>query len=463
MEIYKEELVLYSLSILESDERPHVKYSREDLAYALDISMNTLDLYFTKLKNQHFVIRHKKKFYDDLRQTIETTPEGKKRIMDIQRRIDLEVLTPERHMIPSTIKITTILKRIDDDLERIFFLALFTRVKRFDLPFFLETIKTAKEESNMVHVLKEFEQKGEGVEEIPVLDMFFKTKLYIEGYHQIMEQDRDLSSNVNALLIVGEANTRQARYNDARAIYEYILSPRIQTNQNQWFMARAGLALLTSKMGDIEDAVVQLEDLMSKVDNKIQKAYCKQLIARILSTTQEHEKAMSLFHSAIRSFNAMGIPLLLCMSFNNLGILYFRMNDHKEAERSWKKASQYAKEINNLFLQAIINTNLADISILKGELPKGKKYLDRAMEKFQEASDYEGIAYVNLNYSFYYLEMKEFYPAKEHFFRALEIAPPFPSPQERKEMKEMFIERAVKNGFEEELFLNIDHMRDLMT
>lgn len=460
MGISKEDLVLYALSLLEADERPKVNFSKENLAYALDISILTLDLYFTHLKNNGFIIRHKKKYYDDLRQTIETTPEGKKEIEKIQKEIDLEILTPERHNIYSTIKIVTIMKRIDDVLEKIFFLSLFTRLKRFDLPFFFETLKTAKQESNMVKVLSDIEQTGEDQEEVPVVEMFFKTKLYGNNDLEEFEKESFAGTNVNSLLIVAEASIRQARYNQARTIYEYILSPRLKTNQNQWFMARTGLALVTNKTGDMESALAQLDDLMTKVDNKIQKAYCKQIMARIISTTEDHEKALSLFHSVIRSFNALGIPLLLCMAYNNIGVLYFRMEEHEEAERSWKKARRCARDIHSKFFEAIVNTNLADTAMLKGDIDKCKRYLDDAIARFQEISDYEGRAYVDLNYAFYYLEMKDLESAKEHFERALKIAYPFPSPRERKEMKNVFIERAAKNGFNEDVlradeFLNV--------
>ena len=75
----------------------------------------------------------------------------------------------------------------------------------------------------------------------------------------------------------------------------------------------------------------------------------------------------------------------------------------------------------------------------------------KANDIFQKLSDCEGVAYVDLNRSFLYLERKDLTSAKESFLSALEIAYPFPSIQEREEMKNIFIDRSKKNGFDEKI------------
>jgi tetratricopeptide (TPR) repeat protein len=457
MGLHKEDLVLFALHLIEGDDRPNSHYTKESISYALDISLNTLDLYFTKLKGAGLVIRHKKKYYDDIRQTIELTPEGRKRIMVIDDGIEHEFLTPERHNIPSIVKVRTVMNRIDDLLEKIFFLTLFNRLKRFDLPLFLQTIRTAKQDSNIVKALSDIE-KGEA-EEVPIVEMFFKSHLYGDINLKTIEEKGFDGSNVNTLLIVAEANTKQGRFNDARSILEYILSPRIKTNQNQWFMARIGLALLESKMGNVEKAIEQLDELYRIVDNKIQKTYCNELKARIYSTEGRLDESLKMFHSVIRSLNVLQIPLLLCISYNNVGVLHFRMDNHKEAENCWKRSRKYAKEFNSDYLEGVLLANLASIERLRGNLNKCRNYLDTAVKVFEDIGDYEYRAFCYFNYSLYHIAKKDIETAKLFLLRALEIAYPSPSPSERKEWKMAFKKSLLDNGFSLDS-LSDDHLLD---
>jgi len=447
MNLKKEELALYALNRLKTDYRPNSKYTKEHLSFALDISNNTLDLYMSKLKKDGFIIRHKKKYVDDFRQTFELTGLGKEKVIEIEEYFSKEVLTPERHNIPSIVKITTILTRIPDELEKIFFLSLYTRLKRFDLPFFLETMRTAKTDSNMVKVLYDIEKGEDKVDEVPIVEMFFKTHFFGGVDMDEMEKIAGTGSNVNTLLIVAEASIKQGRFDEARAIYDYLLSSKVRKNQNQWFMARAGQALMTYKIGDLEGAVQQLQEVIDSTDNKIQRTYANQLIARVYSTSGDHERSLELYNSVIRSSTALGIPLLLFTALNNVGVLYFRMDEREKAEEVWLKARKLTREFHYPYLEGPVLANLADVEMLKGNIEKSKKMLDDAWTKYEDVADFEGKAYVDLNYAFLYLEKKDLDTAITYFNKSQEIAFPLPSPRERKEMKEVFLERAERNGF----------------
>ena len=211
MNIKKEELVLYALNLIKDDNRPNATYNKEQLSYSLDIGETTLDLYMTKLKKFGLLVRHKKKYLDDFRQAYEITPSGSKVIDDFIEIISKEVLTPERHNITSIVKVTTILNRIPEELEKIFFLSLYIRLIRFDLPLFLETMRTAKTDSNMVKVLSEVEEENSIEDKVPIVEMFFKTHFFGDVDLKELNKVAGTGSNVNTLLIVAEASIKQSQ------------------------------------------------------------------------------------------------------------------------------------------------------------------------------------------------------------------------------------------------------------
>jgi len=448
MVLKKEDLVLYALSLLEGDDRPNVRYTKEQAANALDINATTLDLYLSKVKKSGWIERHKKKYVDDFRQTYDITLSGRDKLEEVISDIEKETLTPERHNIPSIVPVLRILARIDDILEKIFFLALYSKVMRFDLPYYLETIRTAKEDSNIVNVLSDVDE--DHTHTVPIVETFFKTCFFGDINASLLEDLTAKQMNVNTLLLVAEANYKQARLNEAMSIYQHLLSGKVSITQNQWFMTRIGKGLLVSKMGDTETAIEDLDELEEQVDNKVFRAYTKQMKARILSNRIERrEESMELFNSCIRSFRAFGFPLLLCIGYNNRGILNFFMDNLKEAENDWNTSRKLAKEVKCKYSEAIVLTNLSDIEMLKGNLEKSNKYLETAKELFHEMGDLERVAIVDFNYALLELEKRDFDKGMEYFRRSETLAYPSPSPEERKKRREMFRERALKYGFPE--------------
>jgi tetratricopeptide (TPR) repeat protein len=232
------------------------------------------------------------------------------------------------------------------------------------------------------------------------------------------------------------------------AIYDHLLSGKVSLTQGQWVLAKSKNALLKSKLGNVEEALKDLDLTSNQVDNKILKGFLTEYKARILNTHGRLDEARELFLSALRTFNTMGIPILQCICHNNLGILHFRSDDHEEAEKTWNKGLKCAKEAGSRYLQGFFLVNLADIEMLKGHYEKPKQNLDEAMEIYSEFGDFESISYVHFNYALYYLEIKEPEMAVEHLRKAESIAYPSPSEPERKEWRKVFFERVERNGFE---------------
>lgn len=454
MGVAKESLILYSLDLLLKNGTESKKYSRDQLAVSLDISEKTLDLYLSRLKKDGFIERIKKHHPTGLDQIVRITPEGKKELEKIKDEVGRELITPERHNSPTIVPVPTILERIRDPLERIFFLSLYTRSKSFDLPTYIETMKEVKSDYHTVRVLAEIDNRDQ--EEIPLIDTFFKTRYFNQLDRGKIEDGYFDRTDPNNLLMVAEASCKQGRFTDARTIYEYLLSDRIKLNQNQWFIAKTGLALLTSKEGDVDEAIFMLDDIIERTENKIYHSYAKQLKARIYSNVGEYERAMSLYNAAVNSFRTLGIPIMCAIVHNNRGVLHFRMGIYQKAEEDWVRAKKFASEAGCEHLKGPIYGNLGDLESMKGNMEKSEKYLKESMKIFNEIGDYEGRSYAEFNFSLYYLTKKDLKKALEYFKRSEEIAYPFPSPPERREKRKYFKERALEAGFEDPWIEELD-------
>ena len=445
MVLRKEELVLYALSQLDKEERPNVRFSKEQVANALDINISTLDLYLSKMRKAGSIKRHKKKYVTDFRQTYDILPPGMERLEKILSSIEAQILTPERHNTPSIVPVSRVLSRIDDTLEKVFFLSLYSKVPRFDLLFYLETIKTAKQDTNIINLIGDLETDGRSA--VPVVETFFKTCFFGDINACPLDEIGTDHVNVNTLLLVAEASYKQGRFREAMTIYDHVLSGKMKITLNQWFIARVGKALLVSKEGRTKEALEELAIIIDEVDNKIFKTYVKQVMARVESTAGNKERALEMFNQSIHSFTVFGTPLLLSISYNNRGVLHFRLKDHKLAEKDWKKALKFAKEAKSQYLEAVILPNLADIRITNNDLETSARYLDKAREIFIEKGDYEGVAIVNFNYSLQELARKDLSKALMYFHRSENLAYPSPSPSEKNERRKFFLERAKENGF----------------
>ncbi|MFO8050840.1 MAG: tetratricopeptide repeat protein [Thermoplasmatota archaeon] len=448
MGLKKEEIVLYAIDLLGQVDKEDIRFSKKQLATALDISDKTLDLYLTKLSNKGLIERIKKHFRKDIRDSVSISKKGRTEIDRIKQQVSKEQLTPERHNITTMMPLGTILGRIRDPLERIFFLSLFSRSKRFDLPMYLETIRTSKARNNIVNLIHEMEDGGD-TDEIPVVETFFQTCFYgLSNIQNVLEQEGK-HQDPGTLLIVAEASFRQGRYNDARMIYEHLLSGKIPITQYHWTIASINIAFLKFKEGSPEEALNELDEIIAVNDNKILNAYTIQMKARVLATSGRDDEALDLYTTALNSFGKFGLPLLQAVTYNNRGIVHFRKKEFEKAEEQWQRCRKLSRKTRTPFVEGCACINLSSIERLRGNFEISAQYLNDFYDFYKDIDDQESLAYLDFNYSLLYLDMKEKEKALEHFKLSETIAYPSPSPMEREERRKMFLECARKNGYDD--------------
>jgi DNA-binding PadR family transcriptional regulator len=225
--ISKEELVLYSLNRLLESENEKDPFTKENLANTLDISYGTLDIYLGKLKKNGYIVRRKRKFPRSLSDSLELTGEGREEVVKIKDRIGNEFLTPENHNIHSMVPLKVVLERIKDPLEEVLFLSLYHSIRSFDLYSYLQMMKDLREDSNMVRILSDLQEEPKQ-SELPVAGTFFRACFFGDISPEEFLDEKGDYGNVFNLLLVAEANQKQARLGQARTIYDHLLSGKIK-------------------------------------------------------------------------------------------------------------------------------------------------------------------------------------------------------------------------------------------
>lgn len=444
----RKELVLYSISLMKDTETSRKDYFKQNIASALDISDSTLDHYIGLLHRDGMIEKKRSKIIRPISDTITITTLGINELKMVEDVVSRFLLTPERHNVPSCVQVGSILKRIRDPMEKIFFLSVFTRLKRFNLMVFLEALRYSRSDSNLLNVLSDMDSNGKDGEDGTLVNSLFRTYMFAEFDEESFMRSADLSRDLDSIILLANAYHRQGRNHDAKDLFNIVLSERSRPTQNQWFLANYGLARVIRSDGDPEGSIRLLDRTMEMTDNKVYHAMLKERKAITLSDLGRMEEAEANFNSANHSFISFGIPVLSSFLHNDRGIHYLRQDRIDEAANEWRKGLKMAKEARSEYIEASLLTNISDIEMREGKLVRAEKSLSKAREKFALRNDLEGIAAVEFNQALLMLYKKDAKKANEIFRRSEETAYPAPSAIERKERRMVFLATAKELGVE---------------
>lgn len=458
MRISRDELVLVGIDLVLEMEETGPSYSKEDLALTLDITKKTLNDYFTKLKKADLIETVQKKYVNDISSIVAITPSGRERLEHLWASIDRFILTPEHHNIPSIVNVKTILDRMRDPLEKLFFLSVYSYNKEFDLMTFLDILKISISDSNLVNIFSEMDlDEDDTSANVPFIVSFSRTSFHGGYSKKLLDENIPTEQDPHSMLVIAETDLRQGRLSDAKGLYEFLLSDRFKLTQNQWFLARNGVFNVLCYKGDTEEAMEFMDRTMELTDNKVFIAYCKQNKAKVYSIIGDLDTSLSLYNSAIKSFHSYGLPMMLAIVYNNRGTLYYRLAVRKidveknlqNAEEDWKKARRYAGEARSDYCEATILVNLADLSGMKGDYETAFNYLKKSKKIYEKFGDLEGVALNHFNQALVYMYKKDLDNAIKNFNISMTIANPLPSPMSKEEWKNHFIQYSKDNGFSE--------------
>ena len=341
--------------------------------------------------------------------------------------------------------------KLNNPLEKVFLLNLYTRRFSFNLNDYLGNIRSANDETNIIGYFKELEKNNEKTTVKPFNIDIFNMSLYGENTGSDPFIIKDIKEDVvNSALIAAETFRKQGDFIKSLNIYESILKGKVNINKNQWFIANLGKAEVFRKNGKMNKAISQMDIIKENTKDKLFHAIIIQTKGKYESMTGNHTEAISLLSSSIRSFQNFQNPLFLSLSYIIRGIDYFIQNKYDLADKDWKNAKKNAKLASSKYAEAFVLINIADMEIKKGRYSSALKNIMNAQEIFKSKNDFDGQALVEFNFALYYIALGDKEKAIQHMKAAEIIAYPLPCPYERKVRRDAFAQRV------EEADLDID-------
>jgi tetratricopeptide (TPR) repeat protein len=374
MIIPNDDVILYSIHILESNEDLSEGISKEVFADTLSITEGSLNIYLSRLSNKGMIERKKVHHERIISRLVLVSQNGLKNIERIESVLEELEFTPERHKISTNIRFLDLMKKVTYPLEKIFLLSLFTRKFSFNLNDFLGNIKSISDDTSIIGYFRELEKRNDQRPLKPFNIDIYNMSLYGEkpGYDSFISQDLR-EEDVNSLLISGETFRKQGRLLEASKIYELILKSDLNISQNQWFITNLGKAQVLRRQGKIDEAFNQLGAIKRNTKNKLYNALLNHTIAMYKGFNGDYEKKITILSSCIRSFQNFQIPLFLSLSLNSRGVAYYSLEKMKLAEKDWKSARKHSKLAGSPYAEAYVLTNLASLEAIKGNIKLGKK------------------------------------------------------------------------------------------
>ena len=337
MKIDKGSLVLYSIHIVMERDVEGSSYTRNQLADALNIERSTLDLYISRLKSHGFLTTRSRKYGNELLSNINITDDGDREVEGIKKSMDSLLFTTERHGINRVIKVNDVLDRLTHPLDRIMLLSLYCKRKRFDLPRLVGTLSISHQDIYLVNILTKITRE-DGGDPGDFMDVFYKILYCRDVTEQDIERFAEKENGIDTILILAEAYRRHGRLEEAENTYSHLLSSGRRLTQHHWFIITINLALINLKRGKTESTFEILEKIKRQTKESLYLSYVNEVLAYTYSQLEDFSRSLRLFRSCINSFIHLGYPIFLWMSYNDRGVLLFKMGKTSAAEKDWRRS-----------------------------------------------------------------------------------------------------------------------------
>jgi len=369
--------------------------------------------------------------------------EGKEKYYEIKKEIENIEIIPEKHSISRRCMFNTIIPLLRNPLDRITVAKHVSRNKPFDLVEMVQQLNALAPESKERAMLREMiigtEEDKESLEDVVAGFTLIGNKPGLLSKYEEME------TSVDSLLILAELKRRRGEIEESRIIIDHLLTRREGLSTDKWIVCVLNMIQLILSLEGQEKALDIIDQTLSKLNNPAHIALIKKLEADIHSIRKEWEKATSLYKSCLGTFSAKQMHALQAITYNNMGVMFFRQGRFDFAEKNWLKARNLAHKHKLVWMKSFIEINLSDSYAKKGKIKRAKDMLRGSRKVMEEIGDMEGLSDVNFNQALVYIE--EGNPNKAlDFFKMTEDFPLIYN-EKKMERREVFKERYQAKGW----------------
>lgn len=208
--------------------------------------------------------------------------------------------------------------------------------------------------------------------------------------------------------------TKTTEY-ELKTIEEYykIATTEIKrSKKNTILYTISGLKLLLElkKQNNIKD---------SEFYNYLLKGYF--LIANTLLKHNEYSKAIKYYLKANKIAKKLNNYKGICISYNNIGVIYFNTGNFEKALENYKHTLYYAIKIKDTISMSSALLNIANINFQIGNYEKSYKYFLKALKISQDVKDSIGLSMIYNNIGNIYIKLENYEKALEYFEQSNKI------------------------------------------
>jgi tetratricopeptide (TPR) repeat protein len=92
------------------------------------------------------------------------------------------------------------------------------------------------------------------------------------------------------------------------------------------------------------------------------------------------EAALAHYHESLDAFEATNDERSMTLVLNNIGLLHFKLSRHPDARRCYDRALGLARSRGDLLSEGVIEENIAELELSRGDLSAASESIARALE-----------------------------------------------------------------------------------
>jgi len=400
----------------------------------LGVKRRTVHRYVSDLARKGYLLRAKSRPV-----AVKMTSAGTRKCEEISEKCRGFRIVGEGYGLDRIMDMDYFFKHISSPNVLIPFLRKIREGAPFDIPEYLGLRSSSLPGSRFTSILNEMRSRDED-SDTNSLDLS-SLKIHDEGdFDDVYDLDR-----IGRLLLECDRLRRQGKIDEALSIYESLLEKCSGLRTNEYLMVETGLIQSIRYKEGPREALERIDSSLNQALNSVHKGQLRRIKADILSDLGEFEEAERFYIKALGTFRSGNYPNLLALTFNNMGVMYFRMERLEEAEKYWKKTRGLSLRENLPWARALSLTNLSDLYALNGRIRSARRMLKEALTIFERLGDLEGQSGVHFNLSLVLIEAGKRELAVKYFLRSAEF--PMRYSLKRKERYEVFRERFEKMGW----------------
>lgn len=152
------------------------------------------------------------------------------------------------------------------------------------------------------------------------------------------------------------------------------------------------IAFENGRLADAERCLAEALELARLLDDTRMTANASNNLASVAHLRNRTDAALSLYRSALLSYQRLGDRRGTAQTYHNLGLAFRQQRDWTEAEAAALQAERHAEAVGEGSLMALAAMGRAEIHLEQGALELARSELSRAERLAKEAGDEVGLA-----------------------------------------------------------------------